>query len=73
MINYDDQDQDVDDLGEKNKILKIEEDDAIIDPDEDELIPRYINLDDYQDDAFQDDNYDYDYKAEKKSKTRKSY
>lgn len=73
MINDDDQDQDVDDLGEKNKILKIEEDDAIIDPDEDELIPRYINLDDYQDDAFQDDNYDYDYKAEKKSKTRKSY
>jgi len=77
MMNDDEgEDEDEEDLSEVDKIFKIEEDDAIIDPDEDELIPRYTNLDDYEDEAFDDEQamvdyfYDYDNEAEKKKKSK---
>jgi len=71
------EDEDEEDLSEVNKIFKIEEDDAMIDPDEDEFVPRYTNFDDYdEDEAFDDDQammdylYDYDDKAEKRKKSK---
>lgn len=82
MNDDEEEDEDDEDLSEVNKIFKIEEDDAMIDPDEDEFIPRYTNLDDYDEDEALDDDqammdylYDYDEKAEKrkKSKSKKSH
>merc|ERR1711911_168739 len=56
------EDEDEEDLSEVNKIFKIEEDDAMIDPDEDEAFD--------DDQAMMDYLYDYDDKAEKRKKSK---